>query len=115
MKVKPSVKKICDKCKVIRRHGRVMVICDNLATSSARASPGTRSTDRSTTHSVTARVPGQTRAGHPRTEAGARRTPGGARGERCGTHDLRRTEGEPSPWHVSSASTSRATSGWRSR
>ena len=30
MKVNPSVKKICDKCKVIRRHGRVMVICDNL-------------------------------------------------------------------------------------
>ncbi|MFB9253804.1 50S ribosomal protein L36 [Sphaerisporangium melleum] len=29
MKVKPSVKKICDRCKVIRRHGRVMVICDN--------------------------------------------------------------------------------------
>lgn len=29
MKVKPSVKKICDKCKVIRRHGVVMVICDN--------------------------------------------------------------------------------------
>lgn len=29
MKVKPSVKRICDKCKVIRRHGRVMVICDN--------------------------------------------------------------------------------------
>jgi len=29
MKVQPSVKKICDKCKVIRRHGRVMVICDN--------------------------------------------------------------------------------------
>ena len=27
MKVQPSVKKICDKCKVIRRHGRVMVIC----------------------------------------------------------------------------------------
>ena len=25
-----SVKKICDKCKVIRRNGRVMVICDNL-------------------------------------------------------------------------------------
>ena len=25
----PSVKKICDKCKVIRRHGNVMVICDN--------------------------------------------------------------------------------------
>ena len=29
MKVQPSVKKICDKCKVIRRHSRVMVICDN--------------------------------------------------------------------------------------
>ncbi|HRI97184.1 MAG TPA: 50S ribosomal protein L36, partial [Nocardioides sp.] len=27
MKVNPSVKPICDKCKVIRRHGRVMVIC----------------------------------------------------------------------------------------
>jgi len=29
VKVKPSVKKICEKCKVIRRHGRVMVICEN--------------------------------------------------------------------------------------
>jgi len=29
MKVKPSVKKICEKCRVIRRNGRVMVICDN--------------------------------------------------------------------------------------
>lgn len=29
MKVKPSVKQICDKCKVIRRNGRVMVICEN--------------------------------------------------------------------------------------
>jgi large subunit ribosomal protein L36 len=29
MKVQPSVKRICDKCKVIRRHGRVMVICEN--------------------------------------------------------------------------------------
>ena len=29
MKVNPSVKPICDKCKVIRRHGRVMVICEN--------------------------------------------------------------------------------------
>ena len=29
MKVQPSVKKVCDKCKVIRRHGRVMVICEN--------------------------------------------------------------------------------------
>ena len=29
MKVKPSVKKICEKCRVIRRNGWVMVICDN--------------------------------------------------------------------------------------
>jgi large subunit ribosomal protein L36 len=29
MKVNPSVKPICDKCKVIRRHGNVMVICEN--------------------------------------------------------------------------------------
>ena len=27
VKVKPSVKKICNKCRVIRRHGRVMIIC----------------------------------------------------------------------------------------
>ena len=29
MKVKPSVKKICDKCKIIKRKGNVMVICEN--------------------------------------------------------------------------------------
>jgi large subunit ribosomal protein L36 len=29
MKVRPSVKKMCDKCKVIKRKGRVMVICEN--------------------------------------------------------------------------------------
>ena len=29
MKVRASVKKICDKCKIINRHGRVMVICEN--------------------------------------------------------------------------------------
>lgn len=29
MKVRPSVKKICDKCKVIRRKGVVRVICIN--------------------------------------------------------------------------------------
>ena len=29
MKVKPSVKKICEKCKIIRRNGRVVVICQN--------------------------------------------------------------------------------------
>jgi large subunit ribosomal protein L36 len=29
MKDKPSVKMICQKCKTIRRHGVVMVICSN--------------------------------------------------------------------------------------
>ncbi len=29
MKVRPSVKPMCEKCKVIKRHGRVMVICEN--------------------------------------------------------------------------------------
>ncbi|HUG88473.1 MAG TPA: 50S ribosomal protein L36 [Actinomycetota bacterium] len=29
MKVRPSVKRMCEKCKMIRRKGRVMVICTN--------------------------------------------------------------------------------------
>ena len=29
MKVRASVKKICAKCRVIRRKGKVMVICSN--------------------------------------------------------------------------------------
>ena len=29
MKVRPSVKKICAKCKIIRREGQVRVICTN--------------------------------------------------------------------------------------
>ena len=29
MKVRPSVKPICEKCKVIKRKGKVMVICQN--------------------------------------------------------------------------------------
>jgi len=31
VKVRPSVKKMCDKCKVIKRNGRVMVICSDKA------------------------------------------------------------------------------------
>ena len=31
MKVRPSVKPICDRCRVIKRHGRVLVICTNPA------------------------------------------------------------------------------------
>ena len=37
MKVRPSVKKMCDKCKIIRRHGKVLVIARTLVISSARA------------------------------------------------------------------------------
>jgi len=29
MKVRASVKKICPKCKIIRRRGKVYVICEN--------------------------------------------------------------------------------------
>ena len=29
MTVRPSVKKMCDKCKIIRRHGKILVICEN--------------------------------------------------------------------------------------
>ena len=29
MKVRPSVRKMCEKCKIIRRGGRVFVICSN--------------------------------------------------------------------------------------
>ena len=29
MKVKASVKRICPKCKVVRRKGKVYVICEN--------------------------------------------------------------------------------------
>jgi large subunit ribosomal protein L36 len=29
LKVKPSVKPMCEKCKIIKRKGKVMVICEN--------------------------------------------------------------------------------------
>jgi large subunit ribosomal protein L36 len=29
MKVRPSVKPMCEKCKIIRRNGAVLVICQN--------------------------------------------------------------------------------------
>ena len=28
MKVRPSVKKMCDKCKIVKRQGVVRIICD---------------------------------------------------------------------------------------
>ena len=36
MKVRPSVKPMCDKCKVIKRKGVVRVICDNPEHQNAR-------------------------------------------------------------------------------
>ncbi len=29
MKVRSSVKRLCEKCKIIRRNGKVRVICEN--------------------------------------------------------------------------------------
>ena len=29
MKVRPSVKPMCEKCKIIKRKGKVMFICEN--------------------------------------------------------------------------------------
>ena len=29
MKVRPSVKKICENCRIIKRHGLIMVICSS--------------------------------------------------------------------------------------
>jgi len=29
MKVRPSVKKICSQCRIIKRHGKLMIICTN--------------------------------------------------------------------------------------
>ena len=42
MKVRPSVKPICEKCKVIKRKGRIMVICETPSTSRSRAKPVSR-------------------------------------------------------------------------
>jgi large subunit ribosomal protein L36 len=27
MKVRPSVKRMCENCRIIKRHGRILVIC----------------------------------------------------------------------------------------
>jgi large subunit ribosomal protein L36 len=29
MKVKPSVKRMCENCRLIKRHGKILVICKN--------------------------------------------------------------------------------------
>jgi large subunit ribosomal protein L36 len=29
MKVRPSVKKVCDKCKIVKRRGVLLIICAN--------------------------------------------------------------------------------------
>ena len=36
MKVRPSVKPMCEKCRVIKRNGRVMVICSKSKTHKQR-------------------------------------------------------------------------------
>ena len=40
MKVRPSVKKICDKCKIIRRNGKVLVIAKILNTNKDKVNIG---------------------------------------------------------------------------
>ena len=40
MKVRPSVKPICEKCKIIRRKGKVMVICENPKHKQKQGKPG---------------------------------------------------------------------------
>ncbi len=37
MKVRPSVKPICEKCKIIKRKGNVMIICETRSISRSRA------------------------------------------------------------------------------
>ena len=29
MKVRPSIKKFCEHCRIIKRHGKILVICIN--------------------------------------------------------------------------------------
>ena len=107
MKVKPSVKKICDKCKVIRRHGRVMVICENPATSSARAEQAHRAPGADTPTSHRQQQHPTPRPGTPERDA----TPGRRPGTRCGPTRERccgetsATIRERDTWHASSAST----------
>ena len=36
MKVRSSVKPICEKCKVIKRKGSIRIICENRSTNSVR-------------------------------------------------------------------------------
>ena len=97
MKVKPSVKKICSKCRIIRRHGRVMVICTD---PQAQAAPGL-----SASHS--APQPCRTKSGS-RTPVGGRGPPGQGRGAVCQTSRARRRTARR--WHDWLALTSRATS-----
>ena len=40
MKVRPSVKKICDKCKIIKRNGKVRVLCEIQSTNKDKVNVG---------------------------------------------------------------------------
>lgn len=114
MKVQPSVKQICEKCKVIRRNGRVMVICENprhkqrlgLISPEARYPPHQRRMTEAPlpTGEIQAGTPGHGGRG-PRNRAHAHRWT--AMLQTSGTN-----RGEQPIWHVSQASIFRATSAW---
>ena len=40
MKIRASVKRMCDNCKIVRRRGVVYVVCSNPATSNGKAEHG---------------------------------------------------------------------------
>ena len=51
MKVRPSVKPMCDKCKVIKRNGKVMVICPKYPNHKQRQGRKQTSAERLAAHS----------------------------------------------------------------
>ena len=51
MKVRPSVKPMCDKCKIIKRNGRVMVICSKYPNHKQRQGQATISVRKRRQHS----------------------------------------------------------------
>src|SRR3954451_3005351 len=115
MKVKPSVNKICDKCKVIRGHGRVMVICDSARHKQRQGCPAP-----TPPHWLQVLETDTTKRAAPRrpeTDGGSPPVPGRGHPPRAGwgsgEHDLV-TRRRTARWHASSASTSRAISASRS-
>ena len=60
MKVRPSVKPMCDKCKVIKRNGKVMVICSKNKSHKQRqgGAQARRKTISACAHAATFRISG---------------------------------------------------------